>query len=123
MVEVFSAKQSNIFWTWTSEQDLLYQSKGILQNRKHEQVVYVRHIAILRDRQALPIKHIILTFNSPNLPHKIDAAYLSLSYLAIHSKPSVMLSVPVLCSWEKLCNGLVVCALWAEFQWKIQNPV
>ena len=72
--------------------------------------------SLIVDGQIPLAKHIILTFNSPNLPHKIDAAYLSLSYLAIHSKPSVMLSVPVLCSWEKLCNGLVVCALWAEFQ-------
>ena len=44
---------------------------------KSENVIDARQITIHRNDQILPTKHIIPTFNSPNLPNRIKVAYLS----------------------------------------------
>lgn len=60
-----------------SEPDLLHTSeKEILENLADQNVCAVRRIAIRRDGQLVPTKHIILTFSTPSIPSHLTAGYL-----------------------------------------------
>ncbi|GFX21702.1 uncharacterized protein TNCV_1200821 [Trichonephila clavipes] len=61
-----------------SEPDLLNTSEAdILDGFSDQGVVHVRRITIKNDNTIIPTKHLILTFNSPNLPKTIKASYLN----------------------------------------------
>ena len=97
LFEVTTASQSNIFSKSTKigsfsvsieghktfrsvilVSDLLHSTKEeLLGNFKKENVIDVDWFTICRNDQIFPTKHIILAFNSPNLPNKIKAAYFS----------------------------------------------
>lgn len=61
-----------------SEPEQLYSTKDeILENRKDKGIWCLLNIYIRQNEQVLPTKHIILAFNSPTLPARIKAEYLS----------------------------------------------
>ncbi|GFU35918.1 uncharacterized protein TNCV_4030261 [Trichonephila clavipes] len=60
-----------------SEPDLLTTTDAeILDGFSGQGVIQVRRITIKKDTSIIPTKHVILTFNSPNLPTSIKAGYL-----------------------------------------------
>jgi hypothetical protein len=60
-----------------SEPDLFNCTEAeILEHTNDQNVINVRRITIRRDGKILNTKHLILTFNTPNLPTHIRAAYL-----------------------------------------------
>ncbi|GFV77868.1 putative RNA-directed DNA polymerase from transposon BS [Trichonephila clavipes] len=60
-----------------SEPDLLTTSESeILEGFSDQGVIRVRRITIKKNTTVFPTKHLILTFNSPNLPTSIKALYL-----------------------------------------------
>ncbi|GFX65456.1 uncharacterized protein TNCV_400071 [Trichonephila clavipes] len=61
-----------------SEPDLLTTPEPeILERFSNQGVIQVRRIAIKKNSILIPTKHLILTFNSPNLPTTITAGYLN----------------------------------------------
>ncbi|GFX68940.1 uncharacterized protein TNCV_682991 [Trichonephila clavipes] len=61
-----------------SEPDLLTTSESeILDGFSDQGVIQVRRITIKKNTTVFPTKHLILTFNSPNLPTSIKAGYLN----------------------------------------------
>ncbi|GFU27639.1 RNA-directed DNA polymerase from mobile element jockey [Trichonephila clavipes] len=61
-----------------SESDLLtIPDAEILDGFSDQGVIQVRRITIKNDATVIPAKHLILTFNSPNLPATIKAGYLN----------------------------------------------
>lgn len=71
-----------------SEQELLSSTKKeLLTNLKDQNGIDARRITIRWNRQILPTKHFILTFNSPTLPDGIKAAYLSCPVLRYICNP------------------------------------
>ncbi|GFX46019.1 uncharacterized protein TNCV_1919861 [Trichonephila clavipes] len=61
-----------------SEPDLLTTSESeILEGFSDQGVIQVRRITIKTNTTVSPTKHLILTFNSPNLPTSIKAGYLN----------------------------------------------
>ncbi|GFX63997.1 putative RNA-directed DNA polymerase from transposon X-element [Trichonephila clavipes] len=61
-----------------SESDLLTTPEPeILEIFSNQGVIQVRRITIKKDSTLIPTKHLILTFNSPNLPTTIKAGYLN----------------------------------------------
>ncbi|GBM45860.1 hypothetical protein AVEN_26402-1 [Araneus ventricosus] len=51
--------------------------EDILDCLKDQKVIAVRRITIKRNSQILPIKHLILTFNTPNLPKSVKITYIN----------------------------------------------
>ncbi|GBM16122.1 hypothetical protein AVEN_152708-1 [Araneus ventricosus] len=49
----------------------------ILDCLKDQKVIAVRRITIKRNNQILPTKHLILTFNTPNLPKSVKITYIN----------------------------------------------
>ncbi|GFX90064.1 uncharacterized protein TNCV_887611 [Trichonephila clavipes] len=61
-----------------SEPDLLtIPDAEILEGFSGQAVIQVRRITIKKDSTVIPKKHLILTFNTPNLPTTIKAGYLN----------------------------------------------
>ncbi|GFT73808.1 putative RNA-directed DNA polymerase from transposon BS [Trichonephila clavipes] len=61
-----------------SEPDLLSTSESeILEGFSDQGVIQVRRITIKKNTTVFPAQHLILTFNSPNLPTSIKAGYLN----------------------------------------------
>ncbi|GFT15706.1 uncharacterized protein TNCV_4986141 [Trichonephila clavipes] len=61
-----------------SETDLLCASETeILEGLYDQGVIQVRRIQLKKDWSLFPMKHLILTFNSPKLPSSIKAGYLN----------------------------------------------
>ena len=75
-VSVKAHKTLNFSCGFKSVVDLLhFTNEELLENLKSQNFVDACQITIRRNDQILPTKHIILTFNSPNLPNRIKAAY------------------------------------------------
>ncbi|GFW23800.1 uncharacterized protein TNCV_186891 [Trichonephila clavipes] len=78
-----------------SEPDLLTTTDAeILDGFSDQGVIQVRRITIKKDTSIIPTKHVILTFNSPNLPTSIKAGYLNCKNSPVHSEPSALFQVP-----------------------------
>ncbi|GFT42925.1 putative RNA-directed DNA polymerase from transposon BS [Trichonephila clavipes] len=61
-----------------SEPDLLTTPEAeILEGLSNQGVIQVKRITIKKDSTLIPTKHLILTFNSPNLPTRIKDGYLN----------------------------------------------
>ncbi|GFT24799.1 uncharacterized protein TNCV_2618651 [Trichonephila clavipes] len=61
-----------------SEPDLLTTTDAeILDGFSDQGVIQVRRITTKKDTSIIPTKHVILTFNSPNLPTSIKAGYIN----------------------------------------------
>ena len=137
LVEVSSAKQSNILATCSemgsfvvsvekhptlntcrgviSEPDLLFSTKEeILENLESQNVIDARRITIRRNGQVIPTKHIILTFNCPNLPKRIKAAYLSCPVRPYIPNPLRCFQCQRYGHSKTYCRGSVTCARCAE---------
>ncbi|GFS47488.1 putative RNA-directed DNA polymerase from transposon BS [Trichonephila clavipes] len=77
-VTISSHKSLNTSRGVISEPDLLSTPESeILEGYSDQCVIQVRRITIKKDATIIPTKHLILTFNSPNLPTTIKAGYLN----------------------------------------------
>lgn len=77
-ISVTAHKSLNFSRGVISENDLLNVSDTeMLEELKEQNVIQVKRITIKRSEQIINTKHIILTFNSPDLPQNIKAGYLN----------------------------------------------
>ncbi|GFS82382.1 uncharacterized protein TNCV_4137421 [Trichonephila clavipes] len=98
----------------SSEPDLLTTSESeILGGFSYQGVIQVR-ITIKKNTTVFPIKHLILTFNSPNLPTSIKAGYL-------HCKIRPYIPNPLRCfkcqrfgRSQTACRGQLTCSRCAS---------
>ncbi|GFS95801.1 uncharacterized protein TNCV_2258831 [Trichonephila clavipes] len=79
-----------------SEPDLLSTPEAeILEGFSDQGVIHVRRITIKRDATIIPIKHLILTFNSPKLPSTMKAGYLNYENITKIKCPPLELLKPL----------------------------
>ncbi|GBM36522.1 putative RNA-directed DNA polymerase from transposon X-element, partial [Araneus ventricosus] len=61
----------------------LYYTRGVMSSDEFvseleaQKVIAASHITLKRDGQIIPIRHVILTFDTPVFPKKITAGYIS----------------------------------------------
>ncbi|GFT16248.1 RNA-directed DNA polymerase from mobile element jockey [Trichonephila clavipes] len=66
----------SIGWRYFTSDFLHVSTEEIKENMKAQKVCDVRRITIRRDGQVLNTKHLILTFNTPDLPQTVKMAYI-----------------------------------------------
>lgn len=81
-----------------------------MENLQDQGVVAVRRITIFRECKKLPTKHIILTFNTPDLPTSIKAAYLKCSIRPFIPNPLRCYKCQRFGHSKDSCRGSVTCA-------------
>ena len=98
-----------------SATDLIHSTKEeLLDNLKSQNVVDVRRITVRKNDQIIPTKHIILTFNSPTLPNRVKAAYLSCPVRPYIPNPLRCFQCQRYGHAKTSCRGSVTCARCAE---------
>jgi hypothetical protein len=98
-----------------SEPDLrLIPENEILENLKSQQVCAVRKITTRRDGNVQPTNHIILTFNSPELPTFIMAGYLRCPVRPYIPNPLRCFQCQRFGHSKISCRGTVTCARCSE---------
>lgn len=94
-----------------SEQDLIFVPESeILENLKEQHVSQVRRITIKREDKIIPTKHIILTFDLPNLPNNIKAGYLNCPIRPYIPNPLRCFQCQRFGHSKNSCRGTVTCA-------------
>ncbi|GBN50465.1 hypothetical protein AVEN_245341-1 [Araneus ventricosus] len=102
----------------------LNQSKGVvseaeLQNDTEEEILKllenqnvreVRRINIRKNGQTIPTKHLVLTFNTPNLPESVRIAYLNCPVRAYIPNPLRCYKCQRFGHTTQSCRGKLTCA-------------
>ncbi|GFW69829.1 uncharacterized protein TNCV_2549441 [Trichonephila clavipes] len=84
------------------------------KNMQAQNVCDVRRITIRRDGQVLNTKHLILTFNTPDLPQTVKMAYIRCPVRPYIPNPAAMLSVPEIWTFKNSLRGQPTCSRCAE---------
>ncbi|GFX24849.1 RNA-binding protein 34 [Trichonephila clavipes] len=94
-----------------SETDLLCASGAeILDGLSDQGVTEVRRIKIKKETSLFPTKHLILTFNSPNLPSKIKAGYLNCKLRPYIPNPLRCFKCQRFGHSQNSCHGQLTCS-------------
>ncbi|GFU72804.1 putative RNA-directed DNA polymerase from transposon BS [Trichonephila clavipes] len=94
-----------------SETDLLCASEAeILDGLSDQGVTEVRRIKIKKETSLFPTKHLILTFNSPNLPSKIKAGYLNCKLRPYIPNPLRCFKCQRFGHSQNSCRGQLTCS-------------
>ncbi|GFW52422.1 putative RNA-directed DNA polymerase from transposon BS [Trichonephila clavipes] len=94
-----------------SETDLLCASETeILDGLSAQGVTEVRRIKIKKETSLFPTKHLILTFNSPNLPSKIKAGYLNCKLRPYIPNPLRCFKCQRFGHSQNSCRGQLTCS-------------
>ncbi|GFU99426.1 uncharacterized protein TNCV_3193481, partial [Trichonephila clavipes] len=98
-----------------SETDLLCASEAeILEGLSDQGVTEVRRIKIKKETSLFPTKHLILTFNSPNLPSKIKAGYLNCTLRPYIPNPLRCFKCQRFGHSQTSCRGQLTCSRCAS---------
>ena len=98
--------------------DLTHSTKELWDNLKSQNVIDVRRITMRKNDQIIPTKHIILTFNSPTLPNRIKAAYLSCPVCPYISNPLRCFQCQRYGHAKTSCRGIhYLCTLCWSWPW------
>ncbi|GBM44059.1 hypothetical protein AVEN_223180-1 [Araneus ventricosus] len=89
-------------------------TEEILKELQGQGVSHVRRISIRRDGQLLNTKHLILTFDSANLPENIKAGYMRLSVRTYIPNPLLCFKCQRFGHSKTSCRGTLTCARCAE---------
>lgn len=94
-----------------SEQDLLFVTESeILENLRDQNIINVSRINIRKDNKIIPTKHIILTFDTPNLPQSIKAGYLNCPVRPYIPNPLWCFQCQRFGHSKASCRGAITCA-------------
>ncbi|GFX07130.1 putative RNA-directed DNA polymerase from transposon BS [Trichonephila clavipes] len=94
-----------------SESDLLYASETeILEDLSDQGVTQVRRIKIKKETSLFPTKHLILTFNSPQLPSNIKAGYLNCKLRPYIPNPLRCFKCQRFGHSQNSCRGQLTCS-------------
>ncbi|GFX54071.1 putative RNA-directed DNA polymerase from transposon BS [Trichonephila clavipes] len=98
-----------------SEPDLLTTSESeILEGFSDQGVIQVRRITIKKNTTVFPTKHLILTFNSPNLPTSIKAGYLNCKIRPYIPNPLRCFKCQRFGHSQTSCRGQLTCSRCAS---------
>ncbi|GFS64197.1 uncharacterized protein TNCV_3945441 [Trichonephila clavipes] len=98
-----------------SEPDLLTTPDAeILDGFSNQGVIQVRRITIKKDTTVITIKHIILTFSSPNLPKTIKAGYLNCKIRPYIPNPLRCFKCQRFGHSQTSCRGQLTCSRCAS---------
>ncbi|GFV75184.1 putative RNA-directed DNA polymerase from transposon BS [Trichonephila clavipes] len=98
-----------------SEPDLLCISEAeILEGFSDQSVTQVRRITIKKDLKLIPTKHLIFTFNSPNLPTTINAGYLNCKICPYIPNPQHCFKCQRFGHSQTSCRGQLICSRCAS---------
>ncbi|GFW07436.1 RNA-directed DNA polymerase from mobile element jockey [Trichonephila clavipes] len=98
-----------------SEPDLLSTPDAeILEGFSDQGVIQVRRIAIKRDSNIIPTKHIILTFNKPKLPTTVKAGYLNCKIRPYIPNPLHCFKCQRFGHSQTACRGQLTCSRCAS---------
>ncbi|GFT37465.1 uncharacterized protein TNCV_2632391 [Trichonephila clavipes] len=98
-----------------SEPDLLTATDAeILDGFSGQGVIQVRRITIKKDTSIIPTKHVILTFNSPNLPTSIKAGYLNCKIRPYIPNPLRCFKCQRFGHSQTACRGQLTCSRCAS---------
>ncbi|GFT42995.1 uncharacterized protein TNCV_1615581 [Trichonephila clavipes] len=98
-----------------SEPDLLTTSESeILEGFSDQGVIQVRRITIKSNTTVSPTKHLILTFNSPNLPTSIKAGYLNCKIRPYIPNPLRCFKCQRFGHSQTSCRGQLTCSRCAS---------
>ncbi|XP_055928684.1 uncharacterized protein LOC129959816 [Argiope bruennichi] len=86
----------------------------IIEKLKDLGVTNVRRITVRRDGKLLNTKHLVLSFNSSNLPDYIKAGYMRLSVRTCIPNPLRCFNCQRFGHSKSSCRGTLTCARWAE---------
>ncbi|GFT42832.1 uncharacterized protein TNCV_2172811 [Trichonephila clavipes] len=95
--------------------DLLSTSDSeILEGFSDQSVTQVRRIAIKRDSNIIPTKHVILTFNKPKLPTTVKAGYLNCKIRPYIPNPLRCFKCQRFGHSQTACRGQLTCSRCAS---------
>ncbi|GFY31998.1 uncharacterized protein TNCV_2621351 [Trichonephila clavipes] len=98
-----------------SPADFLHVStEEIKENMKAQKVCDVRRITIRRDGQVLNTKHLILTFNTPDLPQTVKMAYIRCPVRPYIPNPLRCFQCQRFGHSKTVCRGQPTCSRCAE---------
>ncbi|GFT51146.1 uncharacterized protein TNCV_4817461 [Trichonephila clavipes] len=98
-----------------SEPDLLTTTDAeILDGFSDQGVIQVRRITIKKDTSIIPTKHVILTFNSPNLPTSIKAGYINCKIRPYIPNPLRCFKCQRFGHSQTACRGQLTCSRCAS---------
>ncbi|GFV77812.1 uncharacterized protein TNCV_4674061 [Trichonephila clavipes] len=98
-----------------SEPDLLTTTDAeILDGFSDQGVIQVRRITIKKDTSIIPTKHVILTFNSPNLPTSIKAGYINCKIRPYIPNPLRCFKCQRFGNSQTACRGQLTCSRGAS---------
>ncbi|GFV06215.1 uncharacterized protein TNCV_3781621 [Trichonephila clavipes] len=98
-----------------SEPDLLTTSESeILEGFSYQGAIQVRRITIKKNTTVFPTKHLILTFNSPNLPTSIKAGYLNCKIRPYIPNPLRCFKCQRFGHSQTSCRGQLICSRCAS---------
>ena len=98
-----------------SAADLLNASTDeILDNLKSQKVCGVKRITVRRDDKFINMKHLILTFATPDLPEYVKAAYMNLPVRPFIPNPLRCFQCQRFGHSKIACRGKLTCARCAE---------
>ncbi|GFU90497.1 uncharacterized protein TNCV_2574301 [Trichonephila clavipes] len=94
-----------------SEPDLLTTPDAeILDGFSDQGVIQVRRITIKKDATVIPKKHMILTFNNPNLPATVKAGYLNCKIRPYVPNPPRCFKCQRFGHSQTACSGQLTCS-------------
>ncbi|GFX44446.1 uncharacterized protein TNCV_1394671 [Trichonephila clavipes] len=94
-----------------SEPDLLTTPDAeILDGFSDQGVIQVRRITIKKDATVIPTKHMILTFNNPNLPATVKAGYLNCKIRPYVPNPLRCFKCQRFGHSQTACRGQLTCS-------------
>ncbi|GFW10275.1 uncharacterized protein TNCV_4812431 [Trichonephila clavipes] len=98
-----------------SEPDLLTTSESeILKGFSDQKVIQIRRITIKKNTTVFPTKHLILKFNSPNLPTSIKAGYLNCKIRPYIPNPLRCFKCQRFGHSQTACRGQLTCSRCAS---------
>ncbi|GFT29409.1 RNA-directed DNA polymerase from mobile element jockey [Trichonephila clavipes] len=98
-----------------SEPDLLTTPDAeILDGFSGQGVIQVRRITIKKDATVIPTKHMILTFNNPNLPATVKAGYLNCKIRPYVPNPLRCFKCQRFGHSQTACRGQLTCSRCAS---------
>lgn len=86
----------------------------ILEHLSDQNIIAVKRITIKRDGQNLPTKHLIVTFNQPDLPKYVKVAYFRCSVRPYIPNPLRCFQCQRFGHSQRSCRGTLTCARCAE---------
>ncbi|GBM02669.1 hypothetical protein AVEN_258964-1 [Araneus ventricosus] len=77
----------------SNDEFLMVSDAEFVSELEAQKVIAALRITLKRDGQIIPTRHFILTFDTPVLPKKVTAGYMSCKYPTLHIKSCSLLQM------------------------------